>query len=133
MIGEGSIGPEATTLFTTFIHNKLDLLPSPQEIMSDKINTETSIERLEEVIGYGNSYRSDIASILATRIVNYTVNFAKENSISDKYLEKVEKIATSNVLTVDLKYMFIKNIMKDAKRKFQKLLLKESILDLTSK
>lgn len=133
MIGEGSIGPEATTLFTTFIHNKLDLLPSPQEIMSDKINTETCIERLEEVIGYGDSYRSDIASILATRIVNYTVNFAKENPISDKYLEKVEKIATSDVLTVDLKYMFIKNIMKDAKRKFQKLLLKESILDLTSK
>ena len=71
--------------------------------------------------------------IETTQYVRKYVNFAKENPISDKYLEKVEKIATSNVLTVDLKYMFIKNIMKDAKRKFQKLLLKESILDLTSK
>lgn len=133
MIGEGSIGPEATTLFTTFIHNKLDLLPTPQELMSDKITTETAIERLKDVIEGNGSYRADIASIMTTRLVNYTVNFAKENSISDKYLEKVENIATSDVLTVDLKYVFIRNIMKDAKRKFQKLLLKESILELTSK
>jgi hypothetical protein len=133
MIGEGSIGPEATTLFTTFIHNKLDLLPTPQELMSDKITTETTIEKLKDVIEGNGSYRADIASIMTTRLVNYTVNFAKENSISDKYLEKVENIATSDVLTVDLKYVFIRNIMKDAKRKFQKLLLKESILELTSK
>lgn len=133
MIGEGSIGPEATTLFTTFIHNKLDLLPTPQELMSDKITTETAIEKLKDVIEGNGSYRADIASIMTTRLVNYTVNFAKDNTISDKYLEKVENIATSDVLTVDLKYVFIRNIMKDAKRKFQKLLLKESILELTSK
>lgn len=133
MIGEGSIGPEATTLFTTFIHNKLDQLPHPSEIMENKINAETCVQRLTDVIGHGDSYRADIASILTTRIINYSVNFSKSNPIDDKYLEKVEKITTSDALTIDLKYMFIRNIMKDAKRKFQKLLLKEDILELTSK
>ena len=133
MIGEGSIGPEATTLFTTFIHNKLDQLPHPSEIMENKLNSETSVEKLRNVIGSENDYRADIASILSTRIVNYSVNFSKNNKIDDKYLEKIEKITTSDVLTVDLKYMFIRNLMKDAKRKFQKLLLKEEILELTSK
>ena len=133
MIGEGSIGPEATTLFTTFIHNKLDQLPHPSEIMKDGITADTAVERLINVIGSKDNYRADIASILATRIVNYSVNFSKTNKIDDKYLEKVEKITTSDALSVDLKYMFIRNLMKDAKRKFQKLLLKEEILELTSK
>lgn len=133
MIGEGSIGPEATTLFTTFIHNKLDKLPHPSEIMENKINADTSVEKLIDVIGTNDSYRADIASILCTRLVNYSVNFSKDNPIDDKYLEKIEKITTSDAFTIDLKYMFIKNIMKDAKRKFQKLLLKEEILDLTTR
>jgi hypothetical protein len=133
MIGEGSIGPEATTLFTTFIHNKLDQLPHPSEIMKDGITADTAVEKLIDVIGSKDNYRADIASILATRIVNYSVNFSKTNKIDDKYLEKVEKITTSDALSVDLKYMFIRNLMKDAKRKFQKLLLKEEILELTSK
>jgi len=133
MIGEGSVGPEATTLFTTFIHNKLDKLPTPKDIMSDNITAETCIEKLIDVIGFDNGYRSDIASIMATRILNYSVNFSVTNKISDKFLEKIENIITSDALTVDLKYMFIKNLMKDAKRKFQKLLLKEEILELTTK
>lgn len=133
MIGEGSIGPEATTLFTTFIHNKLDQLPHPKEIMDSKITSDTAVSKLIETIGENDSYRADIASILTTRIVNYSVTFSKDNKIDDKYLEKVEKITTSDALTIDLKYMFIRNLMKDAKRKFQKLLLKEEILELTSK
>jgi len=133
MIGEGSIGPEATTLFTTFIHNKLDQLPHPKEIMDSGINSETAVNKLITTIGQKDSYRADIASILTTRIVNYSITFSKDNKIDDKYLEKVEKITTSDALTVDLKYMFIRNLMKDAKRKFQKLLLKTEILELTNK
>ena len=133
MIGEGSIGPEATTLFTTFIHNKLDQLPHPSEILDNKITSDTSVSRLIDVIGEGNNYRADIASILTTRIVNYSVNFSKTNKIDDKFIEKIEKITTSSALTVDLKYMFIRNLMKDAKRKFQQLLMNEEILDLTTK
>ena len=133
MIGEGSIGPEATTLFTTFIHNKLDKLPTPAEVMSENITAETAVEKLVDVIGFDNGYRSDIASIMSTRILNYSINHSLTNKISDKYLEKVEKIITSGAFTVDLKYMFIKNLMRDSKRKFQKLLLKEEILELTTK
>jgi len=133
MIGEGSIGPEATTLFTTFIHNKLDQLPHPSEILDTKITSDTSVSRLIDVIGEGNNYRADIASILTTRIVNYSVNFSKTNKIDDKFIEKIEKITTSSALTIDLKYMFIRNLMKDAKRKFQQLLMNEEILDLTTK
>lgn len=133
MIGEGSIGPEATTLFTTFIHNKLDLLPTPGDIMNENITADTSVAKLIDVIGSDNNYRSDIASIMVTRIVNYSINFSTTNKISDKFLEKLEKITTSNVLTIDLKYMFIRNLMSADKRKFQKLLLKEEILELTTK
>lgn len=133
MIGEGSIGPEVTTLFTMFIHNKLDKLVSPEDLMKDSVSAESVVEQLRDAIGEGADYRADIASILATRIVNYSVNFSKSNKVTDNIIKKLESIITQDVLTIDLKYMFVRNLMKDAKQKFQKLLLNADVLDITTK
>jgi len=133
MIGEGSVGPEVTTLFTMFIHNKLDKLVSPDELLKDSVSAESALEKLYDVIGTGSSYRADIASILTTRIVNYSVNYSKGNKISDSMLKKLELFITADALTVDLKYMFVRNLFKEAKQKFQKLLLVPDVLEITAK
>ena len=65
MIGEGSVGNEFASMFTTFINNKLDKLVTPREIVLGK--AEQVLPQLSECIGSGDSYRADIASLLATQ------------------------------------------------------------------
>lgn len=131
MIGEGSVGEEFTSMFTTFINNKLDILISPHDILLDS-NWESVETRLYNSINDSSGYRGDIASLMATRFSNYAVVHAKTNSISEKILERIKDIMKSEKLfTLDLHYVMIKTILAGNRVKFQKLLLDPEIVKLT--
>ena len=66
-------------MFTTFINNKLDKLVTPKELL---LGEENVIGKLSRSIGKGDSYRADIASILATRVANFAVVYSKDNKIN---------------------------------------------------
>jgi MoxR-like ATPase len=133
MIGEGSVGPEFSTIFTTFINNKLDKLVNPKDILLND-NESYIIGEIRNSIGRGVDYRADIASIIATRIINYTLVYAKDNTINQKITDRLIKINTdSDLFTNDLQYVMVKQILNGNKQKFQKLMANPEIMKMAMK
>lgn len=133
MVGEGSVGPEFSTLFTTFIHNKLDKLVSPKDILLHD-NEAYILGELKSCTGTGNNYRADIASILTTRLINFTVTYSESHTISQKTIDRLIKLATdAEAFTDDLKYVLIKKVLNGNKQKFQKLMADPKVMTMAMK
>lgn len=133
MVGEGSVGPEVTTLFTGFIKNKLDKLITPKEMLLRE-GTESVMKELKECMHDGTDYRADIASILTTRLINYAIHYSQGNSITPEIIQRIQAlIKTPDVFTDDLKYVIVKKILNGNKQKFQKLVSDPTVQDLATK
>jgi hypothetical protein len=132
MIGEGSVGAEFASMFNMFINNKLDKLLSPEKIMLDE-NEDYVMSALKSSIGEDDKYRADIASTLSTRIINYSLNYSKENKISKEYINRIIKLTTSNLFTNDLKYNIVKKIYNGNPTKFQMLTLNKDVIKFITK
>lgn len=132
MLGEGSVGPEMSQLFTMFINNKLDKLISPHDVLFND-SDQYVIGQLNASIGKGENYRADIASIFSTRIVNYALNYFKTNPVKDVQIKRIEKLIVDDLFAVDLKYMIVRNLINGNKQKFQKLLLNDKVVEYTIK
>lgn len=133
MIGEGSVGPDFATMFTLFINNKLDKLITPKAILLNDSDSYV-IGELRSCIGQGDNYRADIASILTTRIINFTIQYAETNPIDQKVIDRLIKLTTdADTFTDDLKYVLIKKILNGNKQKFQKLMLNTEVMKIAVK
>ena len=130
LIGEGSVGDSFASMFTTFINNKLDQLVTPKELLT---GDDTVLAKLKSCIGEGDSYRADIASVIATRIANYSVVYSKDNTISQKITDRLENLCIKDYFTSDLKYLVIRTIFNGNKAKFNKLMIKPEIIKMTVK
>jgi hypothetical protein len=133
MIGEGSVGVEFATMFTTFINNRLDKLVTPKDVLLHE-NEAYIIGELRNCIGRDDNYRADIASILTTRIINYTINYSETNSITKKIIDRLIKLSTDeDTLTNDLKYIIVKKILNANKQKFQGMMLNPEVIKMAMK
>jgi len=130
MIGEGSVGNEFASMFTTFINNKLDKLVTPREIVT---GPDEVLAELRECIGKDDSYRADIASLLATRIANFAVAFSKTDTVTQKVQDRLVKLCTLDYLTDDLKYLVVRTIFTGNKAKFNKMMMNPAIVKMTVK
>ena len=130
MIGEGSVGNEFASMFTTFINNKLDKLVTPRELVT---GPEEVLLELRECIGKDESYRADIASLLATRVANFAVAFSKTDSVTQKVQDRLIKLCTLDYLTDDLKYLVVRTIFNGNKAKFNKMMMNPFIIKMTVK
>ena len=130
MIGEGSVGNEFASMFTTFINNKLDKLVTPREIVTGDVEV---LGQLRECIGKDDSYRADIASLLATRVANFSVAFSKTDTVTQKVQERLVKLCTSDYFTDDLKYLVVRTIFNGNKAKFNKMMMNPAIIKMTIK
>jgi len=135
MIGEGSVGAEFASLFTMFIHNKLDKMTSPKDML-----THTSWEyikgQLNATMGKvgEDTYRADIASVLAHRLINYTVHYSESNAVDQKIIDRITAYVTdADIFTNDLKYAIVKSIVNGNKAKFTKLMLNPEIVKMAVK
>jgi len=131
-LGEGTTSPEFSTMFTTFINNKLDKLVTPKDMLLHD-NEPYVIGEIRSCIGVGPQYRADIASVLATRLINYTINYAENNVINQKVTDRLIRYATDDIFTNDLKYIIIKKIINANKQKFQKLMLNADVVKMAMK
>lgn len=130
MIGEGSVGSDFASLFTTFIQNKLDRMISPKEILEgDEIKV---LNTLKGLVGNGDKYRADIASVLATRLINYTIyRSEKENTpaqVIDSVITRISKIVTEQIFTTDLCYQIVKQIYSSNTKKFNKMASNQALI-----
>ena len=130
MIGEGSVGNEFASMFTTFINNKLDKLVTPKEIVT---GDEEVLTQLKECIGKDDNYRADIASLLATRVANFSVAFSKTDTVTQKIQERLVKLCTKDYFTNDLKYLVVRTIFNGNKQKFNKMMMNPAIIKMTIK
>ena len=129
MIGEGSVGPEFASLFTMFINNKLDRIISPKDILEK--DTQYVLNTLTHVIGKDDDYRADIASVLATRLVNYSLNFSTKHSVPQDMVDRLIVLSTkAEVFTEDLKYRLVKDIINGNKVKFAKLIMNQEVMKM---
>lgn len=126
MIGEGSVGVEFSQMFTMFINNKLDRLISPDVIFNHE-NEEYVLNALRGIVGKDDKYRADLASTMATRIINYSIFYAKDNTITKEYIERLVNIINSDVFTNDLKYNITRSVYNGNTDKF-KLMMMNKIL-----
>ena len=131
MIGEGSVGNEFASMFTTFINNKLDKLVTPKEIIQGK--ADEVLPKLTECIGQGDNYRADIASILATRVANFSVAYSKTDTVTPKMQERLVTLCTKDYFTNDLKYLVVRTIFNGNKSKFNQMMMNPAIIKMTIK
>lgn len=124
MVGEGSVGSEFSSMFTLFINNKLDRLISPESIFNHE-SEEYVISTLKGIVNSGEkgSYRADLASTMATRIINYSVFYSKDNTITSKYSDRLINILNEkDVFNNDLKYNIAKSIYNANPSKFKAMM-----------
>ena len=132
MVGEGSVGPEFTTMFTMFINNKLDKIISPETIMTHE-SEEYVLNTLKGVIGKDDKYRADLASILTTRITNFSSFYAKNNKVEKAYIDRLAFLMNEVVFAVDLKYKMVKNIYNDNTSAYKSLMLNKTLIKFLTK
>jgi len=132
MIGEGSVGDEFASMFTTFINNKLDKLVTPKDLLTHD-NEAYILGELRGCIGKDDTYRADIASTLATRLGNFSVVHSKENTITQKMTDRLISLCTKDYFTNDLKYLIVRTIFNGNKKKFNKLMMVPEIIQMTMK
>ena len=130
MIGEGSVGLETATLFTSFINNRLDKLVTPKEMLHGK-GDQSILDKLKEAINPNGDVRADIASILATRLINYTVIYSETNPITQEIVDRLKVLIKEESLFMnDIKFHLVKKLVNGNKTKFQKLLMDAEIQNM---
>lgn len=133
MIGEGSVGAEVSTMFTMFINNKMDKIISPQDILTNT-NEAYVVGALNSAVGQGDSFRADISSVIATRIVNYSLTHAENSSVGDPMVNRLVKLTTDcDAFTDDLRYYMVKEIVNGNKVKFAKLMMNTAVVKMAVK
>jgi hypothetical protein len=133
MIGEGSVGPEFSSMFTMFINNKMDKIISPADIMTN-VNEAYVVGALNGAIGTGDEFRADISSIITTRLINYSLTHAANHSISDAMINRLVKLTTDcDAFTNDLKYYLVKELLAGNKPKFSKLMMNANVVKMAVK
>lgn len=115
-------------LFTTFIANKLDKLPSPEDLINKDWN---DIKKtLESQLYDKDKYRADVASVITTRFINYSLLYLSQSgSKIDIIIDRILKIVNNEklLLTEDLIFSLIKTLNKYYPGKCSKLLLNPKV------
>ena len=132
MVGEGSVGSEFTTLFTMFINNRLDKIISPKTILTHE-SDDYIVNTLKGIIGKDKNYRADLASIISTRIINYSIFHAKENKIEKPFIDRLALLINEELFTMDLKYSIVKSIYNGDTASFKLLMLNKTLLTFLTK
>lgn len=131
MIGEGSVGPEFSSMFTMFINNKLDKMISPENIMSQ--DEQYVLNTLKSLTGKEEKYRADIASTLSTRIINFLDLFSKTNNVDKPITERLSRIVNEKVFTTDICYNMVKSVYNNNPSKFKTMMMDKSLVEFIMK
>ena len=132
MIGEGSVGVDFSSMFTMFINNKLDRIISPEDIMTK--DEQYVMNSLTNAVGQDNDFRADLSSVIATRVINYSLVHADKKSVPDTMIDRLVKLTTDcKAFTDDLRYFMIKEIVNGNKNKFSKLMMNNQVVKMAVK
>jgi nucleoside-triphosphatase THEP1 len=129
MIGEGSVGSDFSSMFTMFINNKLDKMISPEDLLT---KDEAYVKgALLGSVGEGDDFRADLASVIATRVINYALTVAEKGSVPKAMIDRLAKVTTEfDGFTNDLRYYMVKEIVNGNKVKFSALMADTAVVKM---
>ena len=116
------------TFFTTFIANKLDKLIPPKDMMFGK--WEDVENKIYSCTHDGDKYKPEVASVLATRILNYCrVYFDKKGSQTAPIEQRLVQIIDSphKLFDEDVVFHVIKNLTSEYKTRTNVLLMNPKV------
>lgn len=120
------------SLFTSFIANKLDKLVTPEDMLMKKWDTVK--EDIEKCVYEKEDYHPEIAAVLNTRLLNYSVNYLKYGNKADvvcnRLLDLIDNSNSStdkHLFSEDLIFSIIKTIVAKFPAKTNKLLLNPAV------
>ena len=132
MIGEGSVGQDFSSMFTMFINNKLDKIISPADILTK--DEQYVMNTLTHAVGKDDEFRADISSVIATRVINYSVALADKGAIGKPIIDRIAKLTTDcDAFTDDLRYYMVKEIVNGNKVKFSQLMMNQNVVKMAVK
>ena len=116
------------TLFTTFISQKLDKLVKPEDMLKQK--WETVEPKIHDCVYDGDKFKTEIASILAIRLLNYILFYfsqsgVKQDVVQDRLLDFIEN--PRKLFSDDLLFHIIKTVIGKYPAKTTKLLINSKI------
>lgn len=116
------------SLFTNFIAQKLDKLVSPQDMLMQK--WETVEPKIHDCVHDGERFKTEIASILAIRLLNYMLYYfsqkgVKESVVQDRILDFINN--PRKLFSDDLLFHIIKTVIGKYPAKTTKLLIDSRI------
>lgn len=117
------------SLFTAFIANKLDKLPTPEDLIHK--DWKSIKNKLEDILYDNNKYRADIASVITTRFINYSLICLEQKEFKfDIVIDRIIEIVESDklLLSDDLLFSMIRTLNKKFPGKCHKLLLNAKIV-----
>lgn len=91
--GQLYVGSHVNT-FVKFIHNGLDKLVDPKFMITEESSTKVLDALINSVYDDNNHFRADISAMLAIRLKHYLGGFAKENTVTNEILDRVELLLT---------------------------------------
>jgi hypothetical protein len=129
MIGEGSVGVDFSSMFTMFINNKLDRIISPEDTMTK--DEAYVMGALTGAVGKDDDFRADISSVIATRLINYSLTYADSKPVPDAMINRLVKLTTDcDAFTNDLRYYMVKEIVNGNKNKFSKMMMNTNVVKM---
>ena len=129
MIGEGSVGADFSMMFTMFINNKLDRIISPEDILTK--DEDYVIRSLTAAVGKDDEFRADISSVIATRVINYSLTKAEKSVVSKDMISRLALLTTEcEAFTNDLRYYMVKEIVNGNKVKFAPLMQNTNVVKM---
>lgn len=129
LLGEGSLGVEATTMFTSFIHNRMDKLISSEELLDTNVPFKEIEKRLRDLVSKNDKYRGDIAYVICSRLITYAQFKLNKDNTTDATVDRIEEIIGTDALGTDLKFVLGKKITNLDSQIFNRLLVSDAVLD----
>lgn len=123
-LGMGSLPQEHVIIFTQFIKQGFDKLPSPEQLIKNKIDW--SLKELKGVIKEGKDRRQDVAAIMTKRLLNYAISH--EADYTKDMITNYAELLESGMLQTDLCIISCKKICQ--RPKFKDIAIRPEILKI---
>ena len=118
---------------TQFINNNLDKLVDPK-VMLLETDEDVAVKAITDAVHVNGDYRADIASVLATRLSNYTIKYASGNSITPAVITRMVKLTTDEgMFTDDLRYTISSQVVNANKTKWSKFMMNPTVIKMITR
>lgn len=115
-------------IFSVFINNEYDKLISPKDIFEK--SWEYVQRKLTEAMNKDGEYRASVASMMATRIVNWIdAYFDKPGYVSAPVIKRLEEMFEHKSFSEDLLFYIIKSVVSRHRKQAVKLLQNPEIVN----